>query len=159
MKKIYIAGFDVFKPDSIKIGEAYKFTCKEFGYQGLYPLDNQIDEAWSKEIAREFIYKKNIELIEMCDIVVANGNPFRGEELDSGTAFEIGYALALKKEVVIYMDDIRSYLQKATCKAKKDDIVDKDGMFIENFNFSLNLMFSACSIVEGEFKKAIKSLG
>ncbi len=159
MKKIYIAGFDVFKPDSIKIGEAYKSTCKEFGFDGLYPLDNQIDKSWSKDIAREFIYKKNIELIEMCDIVVANGNPFRGDELDSGTAFEIGYALALKKEVVIYMDDIRSYLQKSTCKAKKDDVVDKDGMFIEDFNFSLNLMFSACSIVEGGFKKAIKSLG
>ena len=125
----------------------------------MYPLDNQIDETWSKEVAREFIYKKNIELIEMCDIVVANANPFRGDELDSGTAFEIGYALALKKKVVIYMDDTRSYLQKSTCKAKKDDLVDKDGMFIEDFNFSLNLMFSACSIIEGGFIKAIKSLG
>ena len=159
MKKIYIAGFDVFKPNSIKIGEDYKSTCKEFGFEGLYPLDNQIDEDWSKEVAREFIYKKNIELIEMCDIVVANANPFRGDELDSGTAFEIGYALALKKKVVIYMDDTRSYLQKSTCKAKKDALIDKDGMFIEDFNFSLNLMFSACSIIEGGFKKAIKSLG
>ncbi len=158
MKKIYIAGFDVFKPNSIEVGKDYKSTCKEFGFEGLYPLDNQIDEAWSKEVAREFIYKKNIELIEMCDIVIANGNPFRGDELDSGTAFEIGYALALKKEVVIYMEDTRSYLQKSTCKAKKDDVVDKDGMFIEDFNFSLNLMFSACNIVKGGFKEAIKSL-
>ncbi len=94
----------------------------------------------------------------MCDIVIANGNPFRGDELDSGTAFEIGYALALKKEVVIYMEDTRSYLQKSTCKAKKDDVVDKDGMFIEDFNFSLNLMFSACNIVKGGFKEAIKSV-
>ena len=158
MKKIYIAGFDVFKPDSIEIGEVYKSTCREYGYEGLYPLDNQIDESWSKKVAREFIYKKNIELIEMSDIVIANGNPFRGDELDSGTAFEIGYALALKKEVVIYMQDNRSYLQKSTCKAKKDVLLDKDGMFIEDFDFSLNLMFCECNIVKGGFKDAIKIL-
>ncbi len=159
MKKIYIAGFDVFKPNSIEIGEEYKSTCKEFGFEGLYPLDNQIDKSWSKDVAREFIYKKNIELIEKSDIVIANGNPFRGDELDSGTAFEIGYALASKKEIVIYMTDTSSYLQKSTCKVKKDDIVDKDGMFIEDFNFSLNLMFSDCNIVKGGFLEGIKSLG
>jgi nucleoside 2-deoxyribosyltransferase len=27
MKKVYIAGFDVFKPNSIKIGQDYKSTC------------------------------------------------------------------------------------------------------------------------------------
>ncbi len=158
MKKIYIAGFDIFKPNSIKIGEDYKSTCKEFGFEGLYPLDNQINEAWSKEVAREFIYKKNIELIEMCDIVITNGNSFRGDELDSGTAFEIGYALALKKEVVIYMKDTRDYLQKSTCKDKNNPAVDKNGMFIEDFNFSLNLMFSACKVVEGGFEEAIKKV-
>lgn len=95
MKKIYIAGFDVFKPNSKEIGQAYKLTCKEYGYEGLYPLDNEIDAAWSKEVAREFIYTKNIELIHKADIVIANANPFRGMELDSGTAFEIGYAQRL----------------------------------------------------------------
>jgi nucleoside 2-deoxyribosyltransferase len=158
MKKIYIAGFDVFKPNSIEIGALHKSTCKEYGYEGLYPLDNQIDESWSKEVAREFIYKKNIELIEMCDIVIANGNPFRGDELDSGTAFEIGYALALKKEVIIYMDDCRDYIQKSTCKDKNNPTIDKKGMFIEDFGFSLNLMFSACRVVNGGFKEAIKTL-
>ena len=58
MKKIYIAGFDVFKPDSIEIGKSYKLTCKEYGYEGLYPLDNEIDESWIKEKARKFIYTK-----------------------------------------------------------------------------------------------------
>ena len=158
MKKIYIAGFDVFKPNSKEIGQKYKFTCKEYGFEGLYPLDNEIDESWSKDVAREFIYKKNIELIEMCDIVVANGNPFRGDELDSGTAFEIGYALALKKKVVIYMEDTRDYIQKVTCKDENSTSFDKNGMFIEDFGFSLNLMFSACNIVKGGFKEAIKTL-
>ncbi len=158
MKKIYIAGFDVFKPNSKQIGYEYKLTCKECGYEGLYPLDNEIDESWSKEVARKFIYEKNIELIEMSDIIIANGNTFRGDELDSGTAFEIGYGLALKKEVVIYMDDTRDYIQKSTCRDKNSPIFDKNGMFIEDFGFSLNLMFSACRVVKGGFLEAIKTL-
>lgn len=156
MKKIYIAGFDVFKPNSIEIGKTYKLTCKEYGYEGLYPLDNEIDTSWSKEVAREFIYTKNIELIHQADIVIANANPFRGDELDSGTAFEIGYAKALNKQVILYMDDTRAYKEKLTCK--KTESVDEQGMFIEDFNFPLNLMFSDCFIVQGGFEEALKTL-
>jgi len=159
MQKIYIAGFDVFKPNSKQIGEDYKLTCKEYGYVGLYPLDNEIDTSWSKEVARKFIYEKNIELIEKSDIIIANGNPFRGNELDSGTAFEIGYAKALHKKIVIYMDDMRSYLDKFVDKNKKNEVfVDKNEMFIEDFDFPLNLMFSDSIIVEGDFKEALLEL-
>jgi nucleoside 2-deoxyribosyltransferase len=159
MQKIYIAGFDVFKANSKQIGKEYKLTCKEYGYEGLYPLDNEIDASWSKEVARKFIYEKNIELIEKSDIIVANGNPFRGNELDSGTAFEIGYAKALHKKIVIYMDDTRSYLDKFVEKNEKDGVsFDKNGMFIEDFDFPLNLMFSDTIIVEGGFKEALRSV-
>lgn len=156
MKKIYIAGFDVFKPDSKQIGAEYKLTCKKYGYEGLYPLDNEIDETWSKEVAREFIYTKNIELIQKADIIIANANPFRGEELDSGTAFEIGYAKALGKQVVLYMGDVRAYKEKLTYK--KSETKDTEGMFIEDFDFPLNLMFSDCKIVKGGFEAALKAL-
>ena len=47
------------------------------------------------------------------------------DELDSGTAFEIGYGIALGKRVVLYMDDTRDYKEKLTCK--KDENQDKDG--------------------------------
>lgn len=156
MMKIYIAGFDVFKPDSIKIGKEYKKICTHYGYEGLYPLDNEIDESWDKEKAREFIYTTNIKLIKQADIIIANANPFRGDELDSGTAFEIGYAKALNKRVVLYMNDTREYKEKLSCKdSEKEDI---QGMYIEDFNFPLNLMFSDCKIVKGGFEQAVKAL-
>ena len=41
---------------------------------------------------------------------------------------------------------------------KKDDVVDKDGMFIEDFDFSLNLVFCNSNIVESGFEEAIKTL-
>ena len=88
--------------------------------------------------------------------MVANANPFRGVELDSGTAFEIGYAKALGKEIVLYMDDDRSYLDKFPKKNEQNGIFfDENGMFIENFDFSLNLMFSACKVVKGGFEEAL----
>jgi nucleoside 2-deoxyribosyltransferase len=156
MKKIYIAGFDVFKSSAKQIGKEYKHLCEKFGYEGLYPLDNEIETSWSKQRVREFIYQSNINLIKKCNIVIANANPFRGEELDSGTAFEIGYAKALKKEVILYMDDIRDYKEKLTCKLNEK--YDKEGMSIEDFGLPLNLMFSDCKVVQGGFEEAMKTL-
>lgn len=49
MKKIYIAGPDVFEQDSIEIGKNYVKLCKKYGYKGLYPLDNIVDFKQEKE--------------------------------------------------------------------------------------------------------------
>ena len=61
-KKIYIAGFDVFKTDPIKIGNKYKKICKLYGFTGLYPLDNELDDA-------NEIFKGDIRLIKESDII------------------------------------------------------------------------------------------
>ena len=49
MKKIYIAGTDVFEQNSIEIGERYVKLCQKYGFQGLYPLDNKIDFNQEKQ--------------------------------------------------------------------------------------------------------------
>ena len=84
MKKIYIAGFDVFEPDSIEIGKKFVKLCEEYGFIGLYPLDNVIDFNQEKNKIAQDIYKANVNLINQCDIVIANINAFRGKEADSG---------------------------------------------------------------------------
>lgn len=50
MKKIYIAGFDVFEPNSIEIGKKYVELCKKYGFIGLYPLDNVVDFNQEKRL-------------------------------------------------------------------------------------------------------------
>ena len=40
MKKIYLAGFDVFAPDARQRGAKMKMMCAEKGFAGLYPFDN-----------------------------------------------------------------------------------------------------------------------
>ncbi|MGE3301304.1 MAG: nucleoside 2-deoxyribosyltransferase [Arcobacter sp.] len=103
MKKIYIAGFDVFESNSIEIGKKYVQLCKNYGFEGLYPLDNIVDFNQEKRKIAQDIFKANVNLINQCDIVIANLNSFRGKEADSGTVWECGYATALGKKVYGYM--------------------------------------------------------
>lgn len=89
-QKIYIAGFDVFKDDAIDVGNKYKEICKLYGFVGLYPLDNTFSRS-------DLIFKGNVGLINESDIIVANLNNFRGQTMDDGTAFELGYGYASGK--------------------------------------------------------------
>ncbi|MGV8248427.1 nucleoside 2-deoxyribosyltransferase, partial [Pseudomonas aeruginosa] len=104
MTAIYLAGPDVFRPDAEAHGETLKALCAEFGFVGLYPLDHALPADIREPAAQAaWIYRANIGLIERADCVLANLEPFRGSEPDSGTAFEVGYALALGKPVYAYL--------------------------------------------------------
>ncbi len=144
-KKIYIAGFDVFSDDAIKIGVEYKEICKTYGFEGLYPLDNVA--SGSKEI-----FKGNIELINQSDVIVANLNDFRGQTMDDGTAFELGYGYASGKILYGYVDSDLYMVSKIGHK-------DKYGYNVENFGKPINLMIAESTIiVEGDFEDCVKKL-
>lgn len=160
MKKIYIAGFDVFKQNSIQIGQDYANLCVKYGFKGLYPLDNVVNFNQSKNKIAEDIYHANIDLIHQSDIVIANLNSFRGKEADSGTVWECGYAKALGKEVYGYMQNNQSYLDSFDENEKlllNNVYVDKENMIIEDFDYPINLMIS-CSvnkIIFGNFEDCL----
>ncbi|XPV68218.1 MAG: nucleoside 2-deoxyribosyltransferase [Halarcobacter sp.] len=163
MQKIYIAGPDVFEKDSIEIGKEYCKLCEKYGFKGLYPLDNVINFNQNKQKIAQDIFIANKNLIEECDIVIANLNSFRGKESDSGTVWECGYALALGKKVYAYLSRDGNYIDQFS----KDEIVlenglayDLDGKAIEDFDYPLNLMLS-CSIekiVVGDFEDVLKTI-
>ena len=157
--KIYIAGPDVFEQNSVEIGWKYSSLCKEYGHEGLYPLDNIVDfEQAKQKIARD-IFQANVKLIKEADIVIANLNTFRGKEADSGTVWECGFASALGKKVYGYMKNTSPYIENF------DDVsslanglyADKEGKIIEDFDYPINLMI-ACSgeIVKGGFKDVLQ---
>lgn len=52
---------------------------------------------------REVVYNNDIKHVEWCDAIVAV-HDYEGKHVDPGTAFEIGYAKAKKKFVVIYQE-------------------------------------------------------
>lgn len=143
MKKVYLAGWEVFKPDAAEIGKKLKALCEKFGFKGLYPLDNECDNA-------KDIYDGNIALIKSADYVIANVNAFRGYEPDSGTAFEIGYAAALGKPVIAYLEEARPMTEW---------VKDENGCNIENFGFPVNLMIATgAELVIGNAEDALKKL-
>ncbi len=143
MKKVYLAGWEVFRPDAVEIGDKLKKLCASYGFEGLYPLDNECDN--SKEI-----FMGNLELIKKADYVIANVNAFRGYEPDSGTAFEIGYAAALGKTIVTYLEEKRPMIEW---------VKDKNGYSIENFGYPVNLMIAeSTTVVNGRAEDALKKL-
>lgn len=143
MKKIYLAGPDVFEKDAKAQGEALKELCKEFGFDGLFPLDNVIEEDAPEKMA-EAIRVANIQLIHEADIVMANLSPFRGFEPDSGTVYEVGFAEALGKPVFGYTSDLSALKDRLIMHQKLDQDATHcvDGKSIEDFGLSHNLMFS-----------------
>ena len=142
MKKIYLAGPDVFEPNAIEVGEKLKQLAYQYGFIGLFPLDNIISgQDTPHEIARA-IRAANIKLIESADIIMANLNPFRGIEPDSGTVYEVGFAAALKKEVYCYATDCRDMIERIREKQQLSDTatICQEGKTIEDFELSHNLM-------------------
>jgi len=163
VKKIYIAGPDVFEENSIEIGKELVALCKKYGYEGLYPLDNVVDFSQSKHKIAKDIFDANVAMIQKADIVIANLNPFRGKEADSGTVWECGFAYGLGKEVYGYMQETKAYIENFA----EDEKFEREGYFvddkerlIEDFAHPVNLMIACCvkEIVKGGFEDVLKRL-
>lgn len=104
MRKIYLAGPDVFRPNAEEHFEKMKVLCIKYGFIGVSPFDGEPIsdiEIGSSEHSKE-IYIKNIKKVVECDIIIANLIPFRGACVDDGTAFEIGCGAVLGKKIYGY---------------------------------------------------------
>jgi nucleoside 2-deoxyribosyltransferase len=162
MKKIYIAGPDVFEENSIEIGKQLVALCEKYGYEGLYPLDNVVDFSQEKQKIAQDIFEANVAMINKADIVIANLNAFRGKEPDSGTVWECGYAYGLGKEVYGYMKDTQEYLETFSNDEKnykEGAFWDNENRLIEDFANPVNLMISSSAkIMQGDFETVLKAL-
>jgi nucleoside 2-deoxyribosyltransferase len=148
---VYIAGPDVFRPDAALWADSVRTRLARHGHQALIPLDGE-------EITATGIYHANIEMIRSADAVLANLNPFRGHEPDSGTCVEAGFAIAQGKPVIGYVSDGR-VLKDKLGQIGVDNPLDANGLHIENFGLPLNLMLAIpCRIVVGDLNAAVTEL-
>ena len=138
---VYLAGFDVFRADAIDHGRGLKALCDQHGLEGLYPFDNDVPQGLTPEEAAPVICNANIAMIKRCDGVLANLNAFRGAEPDSGTAFEVGMAVALGKPVWAYFEANGSLRDQIEHDAAG---FDAQGFQVEDFGLPRNLML-ACT--------------
>lgn len=158
-KRIYLAGFDVFRADAAAHGERLRGWCAEHGFEGHYPLDNAAPAELSGPALARWICEANVALIRECDMVMANLAPFRGAEPDSGTAFEVGYAAALGKPVWAYTHQAGSLVEQVAVRREDGRHVCADGYTVEDFGLNLNLML-ACSarVVVGDARDCLREM-
>ena len=111
----YLAGPTVFLPDPLPIFARMKQICQQHGITGIAPLDNQMgleSEPLSQSLI-ERIVTADIELMDRVDAGIFCLDGFRrSTEMDSGTAFELGYMRACKKPLVGWTTDGRDYPTK-----------------------------------------------
>lgn len=140
--RIYLAGFHVFRPDWGEYGPLLREKCAAYGFEGLSPMDNEPFDNLDGPGRAAMIFYLNEGLIREADIVMADLNPFRGHEPDSGTVFECGFGYALGKKVYGYISDGRSMREKLEPGIDARTGTFTDGMTVENFDLPLNLMLS-----------------
>ena len=139
MKTIYLAGPDVFRADSVAWGRYLQQLCVQHGLQGLYPLDNEIEPLPDPHQTAHAIAQANMRMIQQADGVVANLEPFRGAEPDSGTVFEVGVAVALGKPVWVYFPWEGPLVQQVT---SSENGRCHQGWLVEDFDLPRNLMLA-----------------
>lgn len=153
IRTLYLAGPDVFRPDAASHAGRLKALCAAHGFEGLFPLDAQVgaqaDAAPADKAA--WIYRADIGLLDRADAVLANLDFFRGAEPDSGTCFELGYAIAKGKPVYGYVPDAGSWAERIRARfpalAGSAAAVDAQGWELEEFGLPLNLMLAVPSVV------------
>lgn len=150
--RIYLAGPEVFLRDATEVGQKKKDLCKIYGFEGVFPLDNEVDVAGKKPREIGFcISEVNEGLIRSCDFVIANITPFRGPSADVGTVYEVGFAHALGKKVFAYTNVAAPFTVR-TVEALKGQVTrdvdgklrDAFGMFVEEVDLVDNLMIDGC---------------
>lgn len=166
LPKVYFAGPDVFFRDGAAIFQRLKKACAALGLEGMEPFDGQLDIAVG-ETEDGFalrIYEGNVARIRACDGVIANLGPFRGLEPDSGTVFEVGFAIALGKPVVGYHVPQESYAARVArqlpCTTDADGTVREaaNGSMVEGLGQRINLMLSRSIELEDTAEAALDLL-
>ncbi|QGZ63466.1 nucleoside 2-deoxyribosyltransferase [Paraburkholderia acidisoli] len=164
--RVYLAGFDVFRRDAVEFGARLVAACAEYGFEGMYPLDTAAPVDLDGPRKAAWIYRANLDAIRAAEIVMANVNDFRGPgEPDSGTAFEIGYAAALGKEIWAYTSDAGTLLERVPSTAASAGSADQSvricerGYVVEDFGLAKNLMIAcAARIVPGDARACLEAM-
>lgn len=161
--KVYLAGPDVFLPNPVEWAKRLKVVCNKYGLEGVFPLDAALDlKGMSKYDSAMAIYRANIEFIDDCEAVIANMTPFRGVNMDTGTAFEMGYAASKGKLIVGYTSDGREYLERVKSiygdsLTMGEDWRDQSDMLVEDFGLIDNLMMvGAVNFIGASFEEAVR---
>lgn len=156
--KVYVCGPDVFRPDAKENAELVRKLLIDEGILALLPIDNEVSflNKSPNVIAME-IYAKNVAMIDQADAVLANIEPFRGDHMDPGTAFEIGYAVARGIPVYCFTPHAGTTMVDRIEWMETGGVYrDNQKMLVEDFGGTENLMITVPS--QGIYPTLAKAL-
>jgi nucleoside 2-deoxyribosyltransferase len=105
-KKIYLAA-PLFSEAEQEFNKKLETALEDLGFSVFVPQEDSNDtEAAREDMDSSNIFQLNVEAIDACDILVAVLDG--GTDVDSGTAWEIGYAYAKNKTIVGIKTDFRT---------------------------------------------------
>ena len=101
--KIYMAGA-FFRPETKSRIDSYAADFRRLRHDVYVPQEHTVPNAWdmSQEDWAKEVFKMDIAAIQDCDMLFA---VYDGLYSDSGTAWEIGYAYALGKDIQISVNN------------------------------------------------------
>jgi nucleoside 2-deoxyribosyltransferase len=147
MKKLYIAGPEVFLPNGREQMARKAALVRQYGFEPLCPGDLDIAKQATKKAFGQAISKVNEGMMNEAHGIIANLTPFRGEWADAGTVFELGYMCALNKMVAAYSNVADDHYQRLLRYYGNDITTDADGyqrgpdgLSLEDFDMADNLM-------------------
>ncbi|MCG2727042.1 MAG: nucleoside 2-deoxyribosyltransferase [Candidatus Methanoperedenaceae archaeon] len=103
MRTIYLAA-PLFSEAERDFNRKLRDEIKSAGFQVFLPQEDS-NNVKNEKNRQQIIFNKNLTAIERSDIVVAVVD---GTDVDSGTAWEIGYAFAKGKPVIGLRTDFRT---------------------------------------------------
>ena len=172
IKKVYMAGPDIFRVEWPETAMRIVGTCEAWGFEPLLPIpaERSLDHPGVSGItvpgtapdARR-VFEACLEMVRSCDAVVADITPFRGDEPDSGTVFEIATAYSLRKPVIAYTRDTQLTHERHAhngSSTKNGAMLCRSGLLVERFGLPCNVMVAqAClEIVFGDVVDALSAL-
>ena len=104
MKNVYLAA-PLFSDAECNFNCKLKDELEKIGMSVFLPQEHSNDSDYERDARQEFIFSKNVAAIDKADILVA---VLDGVDVDSGTAWEIGYTHAVGKPVYGLRTDFRT---------------------------------------------------
>ncbi len=132
---VYVAG-PLFTQAEREYNEQLATLCESHGYRTFLP---QRDGGLLKDdVAAQQIFEMDKKNIEDAHLIVAN---LDGADVDSGTAWEIGYAIAQGKKVI----GIRTDFRTLTSIARINPMIEQSVQLVTSVNELKEVLLSVIS--------------
>ncbi len=155
MKNIYIAGPWVFRPAPDDFMSDIRSMLEGSGWNPVFPID-PLPGGTAMDISCTAAIRSHcLAHLDICDAILAEVSPWYGHMPDAGTVFEVGYAAAKGKDVVLWTNDDTPILDRLVAAelidldASGNGNHDRYGNVVEDFGSPVNAMLAVYPLYLG----------